>query len=146
MISRLTRDARIPADPIVMPSEIETVLNSIGVPPALRTPSFTDAAISRRWKLQGPISVQVLAIPTIGLASASRPNPDARSIARAPARLGPSVIAPLCHLPVPPVGLSAMLYSMIRVRPTPCQTYNVFYNIRSTYEASRVGRTFRSAA
>ena len=29
--SRLTSDARIPSVPIVMPSEIETVLNSIGV-------------------------------------------------------------------------------------------------------------------
>jgi len=39
---------RIPAEPIVIPSEIETVLNSIGVPPAARMPLFTDAARSRR--------------------------------------------------------------------------------------------------
>ena len=39
----------MPAEPIVMPSEIETVLNSIGVPPAARMPSFSDAASSRRW-------------------------------------------------------------------------------------------------
>ena len=39
--SRLTRDAFIPWLPIVIPSEIDTVLNSIGVPPAARTPSFT---------------------------------------------------------------------------------------------------------
>ena len=31
--SRLTSEARIPSVPIVMPSEIDTVLNSIGVPP-----------------------------------------------------------------------------------------------------------------
>src|SRR5215204_5636290 len=100
MTSRLTSDARMPADPIVMPSEIETVLNSIGVPPAARTPSLSDAASSRRCRLHGPISVQVLAMPMIGRASASRSNPAARSIDRAPARLGPSVIAPLCHFPV----------------------------------------------
>ena len=33
MTSRLTREARIPSVPIVMPSLIETVLNSSGVPP-----------------------------------------------------------------------------------------------------------------
>ena len=49
MTSRLTSDARMPAEPIVMPSEMETVLNSIGVPPAARMPSFSDAASSRRW-------------------------------------------------------------------------------------------------
>jgi hypothetical protein len=41
MISRLTRDAFMPSVFIVIPSEIETVLNSIGVPPARRIPSFT---------------------------------------------------------------------------------------------------------
>ena len=39
--SRLTSEARMPAEPIVMPSEIETVLNSIGVPPAARMPSLS---------------------------------------------------------------------------------------------------------
>jgi hypothetical protein len=57
--------------------------------------------------LQGPISVHVFATPTIGFATASRSKPAARNIARAAARLGPSVIAPLCHLPVVP-GSSAM--------------------------------------
>jgi hypothetical protein len=47
--SRLTSEARIPSVPIVMPSEIETVLNSIGVPPAARMPSLTWAASSRKW-------------------------------------------------------------------------------------------------
>src|SRR6266540_4020170 len=32
--SRLTSEAFIPSVPIVMPSEIDTVLNSMGVPPA----------------------------------------------------------------------------------------------------------------
>ena len=64
--SRLTSDAFIPSVPIVMPSEIETVLNSIGVPPAARMPAFTWTASSRRWKLQGPISIHVLATPMSG--------------------------------------------------------------------------------
>ena len=41
MTSRLISDARMPSAPIVMPSDTATVLNSIGVPPASRTPSFT---------------------------------------------------------------------------------------------------------
>ena len=41
-------DIRMPGVPIVMPSEIETVLNSSGVAPAARTPSRTCAAKSRR--------------------------------------------------------------------------------------------------
>ena len=56
----------MPSVPIVMPSEIATVLNSIGVPPAARTPSFTFSASARRWKLHGIVSVQVLAMPMIG--------------------------------------------------------------------------------
>ena len=47
--SRLTSEAFIPSLPIVMPSEIDTVLNSIGVPPAARMPAFTSSARSRRW-------------------------------------------------------------------------------------------------
>ena len=37
------------------------VLNSMGVPPAARMPSFTLAESRRRWKLQGMVSIQVLA-------------------------------------------------------------------------------------
>ena len=47
--SRLTRLARMPLVPIVMPSEIAIVLNSIGVPPAARMPSLTLAASARSW-------------------------------------------------------------------------------------------------
>ncbi len=46
--SRLTSDARMPSVPIVSPSEIAMVLNSIGVPPAARMPSFTFADKRRR--------------------------------------------------------------------------------------------------
>ncbi len=69
--SRLTSEARIPGVPIVIPSEIATVLSSIGVPPAARIPSLTLAASARRWKLQGIVSIHVLATPMIGLPSAS---------------------------------------------------------------------------
>ena len=69
--SRLTSDAFIPSVPIVIPSEIATVLNSIGVPPASRIPSFTLAARARKWKLHGIVSIQVLATPMSGLLSAS---------------------------------------------------------------------------
>ena len=56
---------------MVIPSDTATVLNSIGVPPAARTPSFTRSASLRRWKLHGIVSVQVLATPTIGRAGAA---------------------------------------------------------------------------
>ena len=78
---------------MVTPSLTETVLNSIGVPPAARIPALTDSA-SRRWlKLQGMVSIHVVATPTIGLARSSSVKPIALSIARAPARSGPSVSA-----------------------------------------------------
>ena len=75
--SRLTSEVFIPLVPIVMPSEIATVLNSIGVPPAARMPSLTLAASARRPKLHGIVSVQVEATPMIGFesASASKPMP-----------------------------------------------------------------------
>jgi hypothetical protein len=90
----------MPSLPMVMPSDIETVLNSIGVPPASRTPCLICSARCRRWKLQGPISVQVFATPMMGLLRSASEKPMAFSMARAGARLAPSVMAPLCHLPV----------------------------------------------
>ena len=103
MTSRLINEARIPSLPIVMPSEMDTVLNSIGVPPAARMPSLIRSPSRRRWKLHGPISIQVFATPMIGRRSASSSNPTAFSIERAGARDGPSVMAPLRVLPVMPV-------------------------------------------
>ena len=47
--SRLMSEVFMPWLPIVMPSEIDTVLNSIGVPPAARIPSLTCSASVRRW-------------------------------------------------------------------------------------------------
>ena len=69
--SRDTRLARIPRVPMVMPSEIAMVLNSIGVPPAALMPSLTFAASARRWKLHGIVSTHVLATPISGFDSAS---------------------------------------------------------------------------
>ncbi len=66
MTSLLTSEVRMPSVPIVMPSDTATVLNSIGVAPAARTPSLTRSASRRRWKLHGMTSVHVLAMPMIG--------------------------------------------------------------------------------
>ena len=101
--SRLISEARIPSLPIVMPSEMDTVLNSIGVPPAARIPSLIRSPSRRRWKLHGPISIHVFATPMIGRRRASSSNPTAFSIDRAGARDGPSVIARLRVLPGMPV-------------------------------------------
>ena len=96
MTSRLMSEAFMPSVPMVMPSEMAMVLNSMGVPPAARMPSFTFTARSRRWKLQGIVSIQVLAMPMIGLARSSSVRPVARSMLRAAARSLPSRRTRLC--------------------------------------------------
>ena len=96
--SRLISDAFMPCVPIETPSETETVLNSIGVPPASRMPAFTRWASSRWLKLHGIVSIHVVATPMIGLARSSSVKPIAFSIARAAARSGPSVRAALWRL------------------------------------------------
>ncbi len=45
--SRLTSEVFMPSVPMVMPSLMAMVLNSIGVPPAARMPSLTWTARSR---------------------------------------------------------------------------------------------------
>src|ERR1700756_417329 len=90
--SRLTSEAFMPSVPMVSPSLIAIVLNSMGVPPAARMPSFTLADNRRRWKLQGMVSIQVLATPIRGLLRSSSVNPTALNMERAPAREGPSVM------------------------------------------------------
>ena len=67
----------MPSVPIVMPSLIAMVLNSIGVPPASRTPRFTCSASARSVKLHGMVSVQVFAMPTIGRAMSASVRPMA---------------------------------------------------------------------
>ena len=76
MTSRLMSDAFMPSVPIDTPSLMEIVLNSIGVPPAARMPCLTNSA-SRRWlRLQGIVSIQVVATPMIGWARSSSVKPD----------------------------------------------------------------------
>ena len=82
----------MPSVPIVSPSLMAIVLNSIGVPPAARMPSFTFAETRRKWKLHGMVSIQVLATPISGLARSSLVNPIALNIEREPDRSRPSVI------------------------------------------------------
>ena len=83
----------MPSVPIVTPSLMAIVLNSIGVPPAARMPAFTNSARWRWLMLHGIVSIHVVATPMSGLARSSSVKPMALSIARAPARSGPSVIA-----------------------------------------------------
>ena len=56
--SRDTSDAFIPCVPMVTPSLTAMVLNSIGVPPAARTPSLTFSASARWFQLHGMVSIQ----------------------------------------------------------------------------------------
>ena len=67
----------MPSVPMVMPSLIATVLNSIGVPPAARTPSLMRTASWRRLKLHGIVSVHVLAMPMMGFCRSSSVKPIA---------------------------------------------------------------------
>src|SRR5437867_5741471 len=88
--SRETSEVFMPSVPMVMPSLIAMVLNSMGVPPASRTPRFTCSASRRRLKLHGMVSVQVLAMPTIGRARSASEKPIALKYERAGARSRPS--------------------------------------------------------
>ena len=88
--SRDTSDVFMPSVPMVMPSLMATVLNSMGVPPASRTPRFTCSASARSVKLHGIVSVHVLAIPTMGFAMSASVRPIAFRYDRAGARSGPS--------------------------------------------------------
>ena len=91
MISRLTSEPRMPSWPIEMPSLTAMVTNSIGKPPAARTPSFARLASRSSGMLHGVTSFQLDATPTCALSQSSSVMPTARSIARAGARSMPSV-------------------------------------------------------
>jgi hypothetical protein len=95
MISRLTSEPRMPSWPIEMPSLMAMVTNSIGKPPASRTPSLHRLARRSRGRLQGVTSFQLEATPTCGLSQSASVMPTARSMARAPARSIPSVTSRL---------------------------------------------------
>ena len=90
MVSRLMSEAFMPSVPIEMPSVMEIVLNSIGVPPAARIPSFTFSAIFRWFQLHGVTSIQQCATPTSGRLRSSSVKPIALKNARAAARSAPS--------------------------------------------------------
>ena len=63
---------------MAMPSQMPIVANSKGVPPAMRTPSFTAWAILSRWMWPGISSDAELAMPIIGLSSSSGSMPTAQ--------------------------------------------------------------------
>ena len=83
MTSRLTSEARMPSWPMEMPSLTVIVPNSIGKPPAARTPSLACSASLRSVMLHGVTSFHDEATPTCGLPQSSSVMPTARSIARA---------------------------------------------------------------
>ena len=93
--SRLTNDARMPSWPIEMPSDTAMVMNSMGKPPAARTPSLALRASRSSERLHGVTSFQEDATPTWGLPQSSSVMPTARNMARAGARWNPSVTSPL---------------------------------------------------
>ena len=84
MISRLTSEARMPSWPIEMPSDTAIVVNSIGKPPASRTPTFERLASRSRGRLQGVTSFHDDATATWGFTQSSSVIPIARSIAGPP--------------------------------------------------------------
>src|SRR5262245_16511903 len=96
--SRDTSDARMPSVPIETPSDTAIVLNSSGVPPARRMPSFTCRASTRWLRLHGIVSIHVVATPIRGRARSASVKPAPFSIARAAARSTPSVSAELTRL------------------------------------------------
>ena len=91
MTSRLTSEARMPSWPMEMPSETAMVMNSRGKPPAARTPSLALLARRSRGRLHGVTSFHDETTPICGLSQSSSVIPTARSMARAGARVGPSV-------------------------------------------------------
>ena len=95
MISRLTSEPRIPSCPIEMPSLIAIVTNSIGNPPASRTPSLQRFASRSSGRLQGVTSFQLDATPICALPQSASVMPTARNMARAGARSIPSVTSRL---------------------------------------------------
>ena len=85
----------MPSWPMEMPSDTAIVMNSIGNPPAARTPSLDRLASRSRGRLHGVTSFQLLATPTCALPQSASVIPIARSMARAGARSGPSVTSKL---------------------------------------------------
>jgi hypothetical protein len=95
MTSRLTSDARMPSWPMLMPSLTVMVPNSIGNPPAERTPSLANSASLRSVMLHGVTSFHALAMAICGFTQSASVMPTARSMARAGALVMPSVTSRL---------------------------------------------------
>ena len=90
MTSRLMSEPFIPSVPMVMPSVMEMVLTSMGVPPAARTPCITFSASLRWFQLHGIVPIQEWATPICGRARSWSVKPTAFIMARAAARSVPS--------------------------------------------------------
>src|SRR5580704_15051597 len=67
MTSRETSEARMPSWPMEIPSEMAMVTNSMGYPPASRTPSLDRLASLSSGMLHGVTSFHDDATPTWGL-------------------------------------------------------------------------------
>src|SRR5210317_1190853 len=80
----------MPGDPIEMPSETVSVLNTILLPPAALAPSAARPASLSMCILQGVTMLQVDAMAICGRVKSSSSKPTARSMARLGALSGPS--------------------------------------------------------
>ena len=116
MTSRLTSEARMPSWPMLMPSLTVIVPNSIGNPPAARTPSLVCSASLRSVMLHGVTSFHAEAIATCGFTQSSSVMPTARSMARAGAFGMPSVTSRLRGLTS--TGVPGSFAAMRRSYPT----------------------------
>ena len=67
----------MPSCPMAIPSHTPMAGTITGVPPAMRTPSFTAWAILSRWACPGTISLKALTTPTSGRSSSSSVKPRA---------------------------------------------------------------------
>ncbi len=76
MTSRLTSEARMPSWPIEMPSDTAMVTNSMGNPPAARTPSLARLASRSSGRLQGVTSFHDEATADLGLVPVVVGHPD----------------------------------------------------------------------
>ncbi len=117
MTSRLTSDARMPSWPMEMPSDTAMVMNSNGKPPESRTPDLARWARRARGRLHGVTSFHDDATPICGLSQSSSVMPTARSMARAGARVGPSVTSKLRGLqPTTALGRVTLIWRPGRYR------------------------------
>src|SRR5687767_8196056 len=81
---------------MLMPSETVMVPKMMALPPAALAPTSDSRASASMCILQGVTIDQVEAMPTMGFLKSASLKPTGRSIARAPARLGPSTRTEEC--------------------------------------------------